>query len=64
MWIFAIWMYLLFCSLVGGNPASQAAYESFKANGAPCYVYIAAWGNDDSPQPDCWYDPSNTNPGR
>lgn len=63
MWILATFMYLMFYA--GQNdPATAAVYKAFVDNGAPCYVYMAGWGNEDpNKQPTCWYDPSNTNPG-
>lgn len=37
-------------------------YAEFVAEGSPCYGWIGG-GRPDVPQPECWYDPSNSNPG-
>ena len=60
MWVFNVWLFLLFVS----GPNNAGVYASMVASGSPCYRYMAAWGNDPSPQPVCWYDPTNTNSGK
>lgn len=57
MWVFNVFLYL--CFLFGGEQ-----YAERVAAGSPCYAYVASLGDDTSLQPDCFYDPSNINPGR
>jgi hypothetical protein len=62
MHVFALWLFMVFCAAQEGNPQAQALYDGMVSDGASCYVYESSWGNDTSPMPPCWYDPSNTNP--
>jgi hypothetical protein len=61
MWVFNVWLYLVFL-------ANQPGYQTLVDAGMPCYGYAAQLADDPAapvpPQPVCWYDPSNTNPGR
>ena len=42
---------------------NQPIYKAFVANGAPCmYNQVINGRLAGTPQPVCWYDPSNTNP--
>lgn len=54
-WIFNDFLAMLFF----GDPA---IYAVFVASGSPCYAWHGG-GAPDSPQPFCFYDPSNLNPG-
>lgn len=57
MWVFNVFLYMMFVF-------SPQQYKQAVAAGEPCYGYAAQLGDDPSPQPVCFYDPSNTNPGR
>ena len=49
MWVFNVFLYLCFLF-------NKPAYESLLNQGAECYAYIAAWGDEDSSQPPpCFY---------
>ncbi len=52
MWIFNVLLFLCFLF-------APAQYDAMVAAGAPCYTYMAAWGNDQSPEPVCFYVPVN-----
>ena len=54
MWVLNIFLFLNFIF----NPDG---YKELVAAGEPCWGYVAALGSDQSPQPACPYDPSNTN---
>ena len=64
MYIFNLFLYLMFVF-------SPQQYESAVSAGAPCYGYApqlapiaAQLGVDESVQPVCPYDPTNTNQAR
>jgi hypothetical protein len=49
MWVLNVFLYL--CVLF-----DQAAYQQLVAQGAECWVYVAAWGDEDrAVVPACWY---------
>ena len=54
-WEFNVFLYLEF---LGDRPG----YEVEVAAGAPCYGWVGT-GRPDTPQPVCFYDADNTNPG-
>ena len=59
MWIFNLFLYLVF--LMGMWTGDFNEYDQFVAAGAPCYEAVGA---PTTPQPICFYDPSNVNPGQ
>lgn len=63
MWVFNVFLYLVF--LFGSEDMLQ--YREMVQAGSPCYAYIASLGEpgiDAGEQPNCFYDPSNINPGK
>jgi hypothetical protein len=57
MWVLNVFLWLCFLF-------SPGQYVEMVKAGAPCYGYVSSLGSDDSPQPVCFYDPANINPGR
>ena len=57
MWVFNVWLFLCFFFAPSG-------YKEMVANGEPCYAYVSSLGTGNSPQPTCWYDPTNINLGK
>lgn len=53
MWFINYFLYLLWA-------CNSPLYPTFAAN-APCYAWVGG-GTPTSPQPACWYDPTNVNP--